>query len=59
MPDQVSLLIEQLAQLKRELRGSEERFRSLITHNADGMLILDADGLVRYANPAVERLLGR
>lgn len=59
MPDQVSLLIEQLAQLKRELRAGEERFRTLITHNADGMLVVDATGAVRYANPAAERLLGR
>src|SRR5512147_1328153 len=59
MPDQVNLLIEQLAQLKRELRAGEERFRSLITHNPDGMLIVDIHGTVRYANPAAERLLGR
>ncbi len=58
MPDQIASLIDQLAQLKRELRGSEERFRNIITHNADGMLVVDVDGLVHFANPAAGQLLG-
>ncbi len=59
MPDQISQLIDQLAQLKRELHGSEERFRNVISHNADGMLVVDLDGVVHFANPAAERMLGR
>jgi len=59
MPDQISQLIDQLAQLKRELHGSEERFRNIIAYNADGMLVIDLDGTVHFANPAAEQLLGR
>ena len=44
--------------LRRELAESELRFRSLILHNTDGILILDESGTIRYANPSAERLLG-
>ena len=33
--------------------------RAILTHVADGVLVVDADGLVRFVNPAAERLLGR
>lgn len=40
------------------LRASQERFRSLVQNASDLVVITDADGMVRYASPAVERLLG-
>ncbi|MFH1338400.1 MAG: PAS domain S-box protein, partial [Candidatus Omnitrophota bacterium] len=40
------------------LRASEERFRSLIQNSSDIILILDADGVIRYISPSVERILG-
>ncbi len=43
--------------LQRALRHVEEQLRSLILHNADGILIIDAHGLVRFANPAAAALL--
>jgi PAS domain S-box-containing protein len=40
------------------LRRSEERFRSLIQNASDIIIILEADGTVRYVSPAIERVLG-
>lgn len=38
---------------------SEESLRALIEKNADGMVVIDVDGLLRFVNPAAERLFGR
>ncbi len=40
------------------LRESEEYFRSLIDNALDVIMILDADGTIRYGSPSIERLLG-
>ena len=40
------------------LQAGEERFRSLVQNASDTITILDADGVVRYVSPAVERMLG-
>lgn len=52
MGDQ-SQLLEQFA---RELHSCETRFRNLITKNADGIIIVDREGIVRFINPAAESL---
>ena len=39
------------------VRRNEERFRSLIEHGSDVITILDAEGVIRYESPSVERLL--
>ncbi|MBW3633593.1 MAG: PAS domain S-box protein [Chloroflexi bacterium] len=44
--------------LRREKEQAETRFRALIEHAADIIAIIDADGMVRYASPALERILG-
>jgi PAS domain S-box-containing protein len=44
---------------KRALAASEVRFRNLIEKAADGMVVVSADGVIRYVNPAAEMLLGR
>ncbi len=41
------------------LEESEERFRSLVQEGADLILILDTEGIVRYAAPSAVRVLGR
>jgi diguanylate cyclase (GGDEF)-like protein/PAS domain S-box-containing protein len=55
---QVSLESASLSEnLHRE--RSEARFRSLVAHSSDLITVLDADGIVTYQSPSVERLLGR
>jgi PAS domain S-box-containing protein len=41
------------------LRATEERFLSLVRNASDAMLVLDADGSLRYASPSVSHVLGR
>jgi signal transduction histidine kinase len=38
---------------------AEQSLRTVIRENVDGMLVIDRDGVVVFANPAAERLLGR
>ncbi len=40
------------------LRRSEEYYRSLVEHGSDIVVVLRADGRIRYASPSVERSLG-
>ncbi|MBK9180425.1 MAG: PAS domain S-box protein [Acidimicrobiales bacterium] len=40
------------------LRAAEARFRALVQHAADLVLLIDAEGAIQYASPASERLLG-
>ncbi len=41
------------------LRLSEQRFRMLIEKNSDGMLIVNREGVIRFANPAAEVFFDR
>ncbi len=52
-------LEKQLAKCQAALAASETRFRNVIQHNADGILIVDRHGTVKFVNAAAERLLGR
>ena len=59
------LLLEELAMANEELvveRASLEEargnFRSLVEENRSGILILDQEGIVSFANPAARALLG-
>ncbi|HEX2739427.1 MAG TPA: PAS domain S-box protein, partial [Rubrobacter sp.] len=40
------------------VRESEKRFRALVQNASDIILVLDAEGIIRYESPAVERVLG-
>ncbi|HEY3281746.1 MAG TPA: response regulator [Armatimonadota bacterium] len=42
----------------RTLRESGNRFRSLIEHSYDGLILADAQGVVTYCSPSSQRLLG-
>jgi two-component system, cell cycle sensor histidine kinase and response regulator CckA len=40
------------------LRESESHFRALIENVSDGIIVVDHDGIIRYASPSMQRLLG-
>jgi signal transduction histidine kinase/PAS domain-containing protein len=52
-------LVCELEQRVRSLAASEASFRTIITTTADGIVIVDREGSIRFANPAAERLFGR
>ena len=43
---------------EREVRASEERFRALVQNSSDVIMVVDGDGHLTYASPALERVLG-
>jgi two-component system, NtrC family, sensor kinase len=43
---------------ERALRESEERWRTLLAYIREMVILVDADGLVTYTSPSVERWLG-
>ncbi len=40
------------------LRASESALNAMLEENPDGIMIIDKDGVVRYANPAVKSIFG-
>ncbi len=46
------------AEMEEALRLSEARFRALSEHASDLVRIVDATGIIRYASPSHQRLLG-
>ncbi len=46
-------------QLEHRLRQSEDKFRTLIEKNSDGVVVVDKNGVVLFANPASESLFDR
>lgn len=47
---------EKINHLIAALRSCENRFRDVISRNADAVVIIDAGGIVRFANPAAAEL---
>lgn len=41
-----------------QLPDDEQRFRTLIEHSADGIVLIDAGALITYVTPSANRLLG-
>lgn len=50
---------EERKKAMNDLQESELRLRNIIERNADGMIIVDENGIVRFANPAAEKLFRR
>jgi|GEM_PF-2672026 PAS domain S-box-containing protein len=40
------------------LRASEQRFRTIIEKNADGVIIIDTHGMIQFVNPSAEQFWG-
>lgn len=40
------------------LKHHEQWFRALIEHSADGIVLMGADGIMTYASPSAERIIG-
>lgn len=53
----LGLLLENLRQ-KLDLQKSEERFRALIEHASDMIVIISEEATMRYVSPSTERMLG-
>jgi PAS domain S-box-containing protein len=54
-------IVRDITERKRaehELRQAEERMRSVVDHVVDGIITIDASGLIRSFNPAAEKLFG-
>ncbi|OGV51447.1 MAG: hypothetical protein A2X49_16990 [Lentisphaerae bacterium GWF2_52_8] len=57
----IGILIDVTEQKRMQtaLRLSKESFNNIVEKNADGVIIVDADGIVRFLNPAAEIFLGK
>jgi len=52
-------LLSTLERQTEALKSSEARFRKIISENADGIVIINKDRKVLFANPSAENILGR
>ncbi len=49
----------QIQRYIHELEIGEARFKNMIVSNPDGVVVVDADGMVRFVNPAALNLFGK
>ncbi len=59
--DAISIVARDLSDLRAaqaQLEKSEMRMHALVENSADLLVLVEADGTVKYASPAVERVLG-
>jgi two-component sensor histidine kinase len=57
--DEIKRLHSRLRELKQELSAGEARFQNIAGKNKDGMLILDREGTIIYANRSARVILDR
>jgi diguanylate cyclase (GGDEF)-like protein/PAS domain S-box-containing protein len=55
---QYGLAAEELERAQQDAVSQDRRFRALVQNSSDIITVLDAQGIVTYASPSVERLLG-
>ena len=51
--------VENRREMEKDLRISQENFRSMILENPDGIIIFDTEQMVRFINPAAEAIFQR
>ncbi len=52
-------LIADVARMRAAVAESEDRFRSLVQHASDVIVVVDPGGVVTFASPSAEQVLGR
>jgi PAS domain S-box-containing protein len=57
LPHSIERVLKQV-ELEGQLRQSEERYRSLVTHAWDAIVTISPDGRITSLNPAFERITG-
>ena len=57
--EEVALLRRELARRARQLAESEARFRDVIERNADAIVVVDDEGVIRFANAMAAESFGR
>lgn len=55
----VGKLVADLGSMRTAVAHSEGRFRSLVQHASDVITVIDRNGVVSYASPSAEKVLGR
>ena len=50
--------ITERKEAEQALAASEQRFRALLRNSSDIITVIDAEGIIRYVSPAVERIMG-
>lgn len=45
--------------IRKQLKTAEDRLRTVIESTSDGLIIVDLEGQIQFANPAAESLLGK
>ena len=58
MADTVAVREQGLRDARAEIQEREARFRTLIENASDAVVVIDAEGVVTYASPAVGAVLG-
>lgn len=59
LTDAFNRMLVEIQDREQALRKSEERFRSLIENNQDGIAVSNSQGEALYVSPALTRMLGR
>ncbi|UCH93563.1 MAG: PAS domain S-box protein [Candidatus Aminicenantes bacterium] len=57
--NEIKRLHSQLGEIREELSASEVRFQNIIGKSKDGVLILDQQGVIIYANPSAQVILNQ
>jgi signal transduction histidine kinase len=52
-------LTAELERRTRELERSERRFLDIVEHNADAIIVVDDEGVIRFANPVARAMFAR
>ena len=56
--DEVGTLEHEINRMLDQVASSEERFRALVEHSSDLILVLNRDATIRYASPSMQTILG-